>query len=271
VLKVGVDMSATVDPEAGTKREENGLAKIEGNSEMSATDKEALFEKEKGWMEEYVRNNYPCDTSDCNTGNNHCCSMCKLVKGVKGTSKLEDNMSERLAEAVLGNLFGGCVLKYDENKETALHKVLEWHKKYPPTEGDNRNMNISFDIPHSPCQREGSNGMYQGFLMRMTLFEVRQEHPTLADIDVPAQLVMTLSEILKRDDYRLIKETFGSADSGSTYSLAEFDELLPCPNELVPCLPGSFGDDCRAVKLACETQKARNAQINADRKKAKKC
>ena len=54
--------------------------------------------------------------------------------------------------------------------------------------------------------------------MRVTLFEVRQEHPTLADLDVPAQLVTTLTEILKRDDFRLIKEVFGS---GSTSSFAE--------------------------------------------------
>merc|ERR1719409_1783139 len=226
-----------------TKREENGMAKNEGNSEMSATDKEArFFEIEKKGMQEYYLNNYPCDTSDCNTGHNHCCSMCKVVKGVMGTSKLDDSMSERLGEVVLGNLFGGCVLKYDENKETALHKVLEWHKKYPPTVGDNRNMNISFEIPHSPCQRQGSNGLYQGYLMRVTLFEVRQEHPTLPELDVPAQLVTTLTEILKRDDFRLIKEVFGSGDvdddgSSSPSSFAEIKETSGFKPILADCAP----------------------------------
>jgi hypothetical protein len=181
VLKVGVDVSATAEPEARTKRQANGLAKNEGNSEMSATDKEArFFAIEKKGMQEYYLNNYPCDTSDCNTGHNHCCSMCKVVKGVFGTSHLEDSLSERLAEAVLGNLFGGCVLKYDENKETALHKLLEWHTKYPPTEGDNRNMDTIFDIPHSPCLGGGgnTNGTYRGYLMRVALFEVRQSSRT---------------------------------------------------------------------------------------------
>ena len=162
-------------------------------------------------IQEYFKNNlspeHQCKKENCKGGFNHCCSMCKLIKGITRNSVLKATVGERIDEFAVGVLFGGCALKPPINEETnmtALEKLIEKHKAHPPLKQDVDNFDNMFEqpIPHDSCP----DNMYRSSITRHALWEVRHERPDIVPEQLTTALLGTIKDMLARDDNMLIKE-----------------------------------------------------------------
>ncbi len=161
-------------------------------------------------IQEYFKYNlsleHKCKKENCKSGFNHCCSMCKLIRGIMRNSVLKATVGERIDEFAVGVLFGGCALKPPINEETnmtALEKLIKKHKEHPPLKQDVDDFDIFEEpIPHDSCP----DNMYQSSITRQALWEVRHEFPDIVPEQLTTALLEKIKDMLAREDNMLIKE-----------------------------------------------------------------
>jgi hypothetical protein len=161
-------------------------------------------------IQEYFKYNlspeYKCKRENCKSGMNHCCSMCKIIRGINRNSVLKATVGERIDEFAVGVLFGGCALKPPINEETdmtALEKLIQIHKDHPPWKQDVDDFDMfAQPIPHDSCP----DNMYQSSITRHALWEVRHERPDIIPEQLTTALLETIKDMLARDDNMLTKE-----------------------------------------------------------------
>ena len=145
--------------------------------------------------------------------------MCKLLKGIKRTSKLAATVSERIDEFATGILFGGCALQPDNSGRTPLGMLIELHTAHPPGV-QNVDDFLTQPIRHDECP----NNTYQSSITRQALWEVRHERPDIVPEELTTALLQTVKDMLARDDNALLRENLyivnGGEDAAGT-SLVE--------------------------------------------------
>ena len=166
-------------------------------------------------IQEYFKYNlspeHQCKTENCKGGLNHCCSMCKLVKGIEGTSKLEESVTERIDEFATGVLFGGCVQDPDDSGQTPLDKLIELHKAHPPSMEDADDFDMfAQPIFHDKCPKN----TYQSSITRQAFWEVRHERPDIVPEELTTALLQTVKDMLARDDNALLRENLYIVNGG---------------------------------------------------------